>query len=84
MDTRVLIPTSELIKRANKRVNLPHQPVIYADYDGEVDSLYLKYSQNKPVISDSEDDKGIIYDLDKNGNIVGIEILDLYGIYAAA
>ena len=62
MDTRVLVSTSELIKLAGQRVKLPGQELIYARYDDEVDSLFLKYLQNKAVISESEDDKGIIYD----------------------
>lgn len=84
MDTKVLVPTSELIKLAGQRVNLPGQNLIYARYDDEVDSLFLKYSTNRAVISESEDDKGIIYDYDKDNNLVGIEILDLYGIYTIA
>ncbi len=44
-------------------------------YDKEVDVLYISFSKNK--IKESDEDKpGIILDYDKQGSIVGIEILD--------
>jgi uncharacterized protein YuzE len=44
-------------------------------YDKEVDVLYISFSENK--INESDEDKpGIILDYDKQGSIVGIEILD--------
>jgi uncharacterized protein YuzE len=44
-------------------------------YDKEVDVLYFVFSKNK--IKESDEDKpGIILDYDKDGSIVGIEILD--------
>jgi len=44
-------------------------------YDKEVDVLYISFSKNK--IKESDEGKpGIIIDYDKNGSIVGIEILD--------
>ena len=44
-------------------------------YDKEVDVLYISFSKNK--IKESDEDKpGIILDYDKEGSIVGIEILD--------
>ena len=44
-------------------------------YDKEVDVLYISFSKNK--IKESDEDKpGIILDYDKQGSIVGIEILN--------
>ncbi len=44
-------------------------------YNREVDILYISFSKNK--IKESDEDKpGIILDYDKQGSIVGIEILD--------
>lgn len=44
-------------------------------YDKEVDVLYISFSKNK--IKESDEDKPeIILDYDKQGSIVGIEILD--------
>lgn len=44
-------------------------------YDKEVDVLYIVFSENK--IKESDEDKpGIILDYDKDGGIVGIEILN--------
>ncbi len=45
------------------------------EYSKEVDALYIKFKDAKIV--DSEDiDEGITVDLDEQGRIVGIEILD--------
>jgi len=44
-------------------------------YDKEVDVLYIVFSEKK--IKESDEDKpGMILDYDKDGLIVGIEILD--------
>ncbi len=44
-------------------------------YDKEVDVLYIGFSEEK--IEESDEDKpGIILDYDKDGSIVGIEILN--------
>jgi uncharacterized protein YuzE len=44
-------------------------------YDKEVDVLYIVFSEKKIIESD-EDKPGVILDYDKDGSIVGIEILD--------
>lgn len=44
-------------------------------YDKEVDVLYIVFSENKIKESD-EEKSGIILDYDKQGSIVGIEIMD--------
>ena len=45
------------------------------EYDKEVDALYILLRDAKPV--DTRDiEEGVTIDLDENGHIVGIEILD--------
>jgi uncharacterized protein YuzE len=44
-------------------------------YDPEVDVLRILFS-NAPMEESDEDKSGIIIDYDKDGNIVGMEILD--------
>ncbi len=44
-------------------------------FDKEVDVIYLRFSDADIAESD-EEKPGIILDYDKNGNIVGIELLD--------
>lgn len=44
-------------------------------YDPEVDVLRIVLS-NVPVEESDEDKPGIIMDYDKDGNVVGMEILD--------
>ncbi len=82
METEVLISTSELLELASKRIKLPSRKPLLVKYDGEVDALFLKYATNKSVQSKSLDEDGIIYDFDIDNNIVGIEILDLQGLFA--
>ncbi len=44
-------------------------------YDPEVDVLRIIFS-NAPIEESNEDKPGVIIDYDKDGNIVGMEILD--------
>jgi len=44
-------------------------------YDREVDVLRILLS-NAPIKESDEDKPGIIIDYDKDGNVVGLEILD--------
>jgi uncharacterized protein YuzE len=44
-------------------------------YDPEVDILRIILS-NMPIEESDEDKPGVILDYDKDGNIVGLEILD--------
>jgi uncharacterized protein YuzE len=47
-------------------------------YDQEVDVLRIRFS-SAPVEESEEEKPGIILDYDRNGNIVGIEILNASG-----
>jgi len=44
-------------------------------YDKEVDVVYIQFSE-KEVAESEEDKPGIVLDYDKEGNIVGIEVLN--------
>lgn len=44
-------------------------------YDKEADAMYLRFSDAEVAESD-EDKPGIVIDYDKDGKIVGIELLD--------
>jgi uncharacterized protein YuzE len=49
--------------------------IVKIEYDKAVDALYIRLRNVKP--SDSKDiEEGVTVDLDKQGHIVGIEILD--------
>jgi uncharacterized protein YuzE len=55
--------------------SLYQAPAMKIEYDKEVDALYIRLRNVKP--SDSKDiEEGVTVDLDKQGHIVGIEILD--------
>lgn len=44
-------------------------------YDPEVDVVRILFS-NSPIEESDEDKPGVIIDYDKDGNIVGLEVLD--------
>ncbi|MGE0825383.1 MAG: DUF2283 domain-containing protein [Candidatus Binatia bacterium] len=44
-------------------------------YDQDLDVLRILFS-NSPIEESDEDKPGVILDYDKDGNIVGLEILD--------
>ncbi|MEI8173793.1 MAG: DUF2283 domain-containing protein [Deltaproteobacteria bacterium] len=44
-------------------------------YDPEVDVLRILFS-NQPIEESDEDKPGVIIDYDKEGNIVGLEVLE--------
>jgi uncharacterized protein YuzE len=44
-------------------------------YDPEVDVIRIVFS-NAPIEESDEEKPGMILDFDKNGNVVGMEILD--------
>ncbi len=51
------------------------ESVVKVTYDGAVDVLRILLS-DKPVEESAEDKPGVILDYDKDGNVVGLEILD--------
>lgn len=72
---------AEWIARARKRVFIPDN-WLEVDYQKNVDVLYIKLSNNPAVSSDDDLDKSLVFDYDENGQLVGIEVLNLYGIFA--
>jgi len=48
-------------------------------YDQEADAIYLKLDENIEVHESEEIKDGIILDYDKDGNVVGIELLGAKG-----
>ena len=45
-------------------------------YDPEVDAMYIKFSNN-PKTKQQEVNEDVIFDLDEDNNIIGLEILDV-------
>lgn len=44
-------------------------------YDKKQDAFYIRFNEN-PYVESDEIQKGIIFDYDADGKIIGIEILD--------
>lgn len=64
----------EMIIRNRKKMDKVLNPRI--DYDEEYDIFYICWG-NKKVYSTIETSNGIMFDVTRNGTIVGIEIEDL-------
>ena len=83
MEQRVLEKSSEatnkLLDIARERVKVPEK-WLKVEYQEDADILYIKLSDKPSVISNDDMDNGIIFDYDKNKNLVGIEILDFYSV----
>lgn len=54
---------------------------IEADYQKNVDVLYIRFSTNPVTYSDDDLSKSVVFDYDKNDKLVGIEVLNLYGVF---
>ncbi|MBL7191820.1 DUF2283 domain-containing protein [bacterium] len=44
-------------------------------YDPEADVLYIQFSKKRPVYN-IDIESGVSYDLDQEGHLIGVEILD--------
>ena len=53
------------------------------EYDGEIDALYIRL-QEKYVARTLEIEEGLNIDLDENGKLIGLEILDVTERYSLA
>jgi uncharacterized protein YuzE len=51
------------------------EDAVKVTYDSEVDILRILLS-DRPIEESDEDKPGVILDYDKDGNVVGLEILD--------
>ena len=73
----------EWLKLAQKRIKIP-QNFVKIDYQSDVDLLFIKFTNKIPVRGDMDYESGVIYNYDKNDEVVSVEILDLYDIFAEA
>jgi uncharacterized protein YuzE len=53
------------------------------EYDGEIDALYIRL-QEKYVARSLEIEEGLNLDLDENGKLIGLEVLDATERYSLA
>ena len=71
------------LKLARERVQFPGE-VIKVSYQKDVDMLVVKFSDNPSVKGNMDYKSEAVYNYDESGNVVSLEILDLYGIFAEA
>ncbi len=75
--------TDELLKLAGERIEMSTPP-LKLDYQEDVDLLFVQFSEKPSVRGTFDYDKNAILNYDKDGNLVSVEILDVYDIYASA
>ena len=73
----------EWLKLAGQRIKIPNDYVILK-YQEDADLLVIRFSNGKSTYSKDDMDNGVIYNYDKDDNLVSMEILDLYGVFAEA
>ncbi len=71
---------SEQLRLVSNRVKIPNG-VIRTDYQKDVDLLAIIFSENPSVKSRMDFENDVLFNYDKNGNVVSLEILDLYGVF---
>jgi len=72
---------NEWISLAERRVGIPKN-YLEVEYQKEADLLYIKLSNSPATYSDDDLNKGIVFDYDEHDNLVGIEVWNLYGVFA--
>lgn len=72
---------AELTNAAKSRVkNFPaHRIKLY--YSDEVDSLFVQISKEKIADSKHDFENDVIYNFNRNGQVVSFEVLDLFGVF---
>ena len=70
----------EWLALARKRVEIPDN-WLAVDYDKDVDVLYIRLLDAPATHSDDDLDASIVFDYDKHNRLIGIEVLNLCGVY---
>lgn len=71
----------EWLNLARQRVGLTEN-IIKMDYQKDVDLLLIRFADKPSMRSSMDYEKDVIYNYDENKNVVSVEILDLYGVFA--
>ncbi len=71
--------TNELIVLAKKRGDIPNDWIKF-EYQKDADLLFILYSREECATSKGDMENGMIRNYDSSGQLVSIEVLDVYGI----
>ena len=72
---------TEWLDLASRRVDIPTN-WLEIEYQKDADLLFIKLLNSPAAYGDDDLDQRIVYNYDKNGCLVSIEILNLYGVFA--
>ena len=73
--------TNEFIKLADERGKIPSD-WIKLEYQKDVDLLSILYSNKRCVRSKGDMENGVIYNYNAQNELVSIEVLEFYGVFA--
>jgi uncharacterized protein YuzE len=76
--------SKELLNLAEARVGLVANFAKSLDYQKDVDLLVVRLSDAPSSRSKFDYDKNVLFNFDKKGSVVSIEVLDLYDIFSSA
>jgi len=71
---------SEWLNLARNRIEIPNQ-WLEVNYSKDADSLYIKLLNSPAAYSDDDLSESVIFDYDESNCLVGIEVLNLYGVF---
>lgn len=73
--------TNEMIVLAKKRGDIPNDWIKF-EYQKDADLLFILYSREESASSKGDMENGLIRNYDSSGQLVSIEVLDVYGIFS--
>jgi uncharacterized protein YuzE len=76
--------SKELLNLAELRVGLVANFAKSLDYQKDVDLLVVRLSDAPSSRSKFDYDKNVLFNFDKKGSVVSIEVLDLYDVSVSA
>ena len=87
--TKVMMVTTQIesdlaiewLNLARRRVRLPEN-IVKMDYQKDVDLLLIRFADKPSVRGKMDYENSVINNYDENGNVVSVEILDFYGVFA--
>ena len=70
----------EWLKLVGNRADIPND-ILRTEYQKDVDLLVILLSDKPSVKSRMDYENDVLFNYDKNGNLVSIEVLELYGVF---
>jgi hypothetical protein len=76
--------SKELLNLAESRIGIVAYSAKSLDYQKDVDLLVIRLSDTPSSRGKYDYDKNVVFNFDKSGSVVSIEVLDLYEVFVSA